>query len=177
MRTEIIEILANSGVKISDSKKEALAKELMQLLTTKSSGQHAPYTENGITYVWCSRHCEYHPSDVMVPNKSKDCGYANYCKPAQRKWEWMHKHSQLLGSVSARLHQDDNHDDASTIFFHADTMKKEKNNQPGQYQSITIDMSADEVVEACKAEWYPERIRQLIPADLLKQLGLVDKVK
>lgn len=171
MRTEIIEILANSGV--AKTKVEAIAQELhtLFLANQKSGESHPPKEENGVMHIWCSRHCEYHPSDVMVPNKSKDCGYANYCKPAQRKWEWMHKHSGLLGSVCGRLYSEEKNKSAKQIWNLSQTLKETKNNT-ATFNNISTSDSIETVVDKCIAEFYTEDIVKLIPKDMHKMLGL-----
>lgn len=173
MKALIHQILAEGGVK--GSKLEALADAIAAAIPQTSSGSHPSYTENGITYIWCSRHQEYHPAQYMVPNKSKESGYANYCKPAQRKWEWMHKHAQLLTSAVASLYQLGKNDEASTLYFLSQTLAKEKNNQPYQYKNIDIDMSIEDVVASCVNQFYTNDIKNIIPEHLHKMLGLAPK--
>lgn len=175
MKTKIIDILNNAAV--AKGKVEGLADALLNLFNeNRVSGEsHPPKTVDGKLLVWCSRHQQYHESEYMVPNKSKECGFANYCKAAQRRWEWMHRHSQLLSSISARLHQDGKHDDASTIYFLADTLKVDKNKAPATYADIEVDDSIDEVVQSCKDKWYTPDIVAMIPEDLRKSVGLATK--
>lgn len=175
MRTKIINILVEAAV--AKGKVEGLADSLLNLFNENrvSSESHPPKMVDGKQMIWCSRHQQYHEAEYMVPNKSKECGYANYCKAAQRRWEWMHRHSSLLSSISARLHQDGKHDDASTIYFLADTLKVEKNKAPATYADIDVDDTIDEVVQSCKDKWYTPDIVGMIPQDLLKSVGLATK--
>lgn len=162
-------ILAENGVK--GAKAEAIIAEVMENLPTKAAAR-PPKVEDGVTYIWCSRHCQYHPADIMVPNKSKQSGFANYCKPAQRRWEWMHKHSQLLASIAAKLYVANDADAASTVFQKSEFLKTEKNNQPHAYDDITTDMSVDDVVALNLKKFYDAKFIQLIPQDCHKMLGI-----
>lgn len=168
MKALIHQILVDSGV--AKGKIEALTDQLLAVMP-KSGESHPPKTENGVTYIWCSRHQEYHPSDIMVPNKSKESGYANYCKPAQRKWEWMHKHSNLLGSVCSRLYSEEKNKSAKLVWNLAQTLKNTKNAH-STFNNISVSDSIDEVVQKCISEFYTPDIISCIPEDMHKMLGL-----
>lgn len=171
MRTKIINILVEAAV--AKGKVEGLADSLLSLFNeNRVSGEsHPPYQENGKMFVWCSRHQQYHESDIMVPNKSKECGFANYCKPAQRKWEWMHAHSQKLGAVSSRLFVDKKYEEGTEIALLAEKLKNEKN-KPYMFNNISTDMDIKQVVESCVNEFYTKSIVKLIPEDFHKSLGI-----
>lgn len=139
-----------SGVLAAEKVKKAddLAKKIAEALRNKmpKSSGHKPYVENGTTYIWCSRHQAYHPSDYMVPNSSKESGYANYCKPAQAKWEWMHKTAQKLTSIAAFAFGAEDIEKGKKLVDKATFLAKEKNNQPECYKDVMFNDDPKKVI-------------------------------
>lgn len=163
------DVLAAEKVKKADE----LAQKIVEALREKmpKSNGHKPYTEYGVTYIWCSRHQAYHPSDVMVPNSSKDCGYANYCKPAQAKWEWMHKTAQKLTSVAAFAFGAEDIEKGKKLIDKATFLANEKNNQPECYKDIFCEDDPKEVVAKYREIVYHD-ITDILTDDDRKVLGL-----
>lgn len=156
MRTEIINILADSGVKISKDKVAQITEQLYSLFQANSSKQsHPAFEKDGVTMIWCSRHGEYHPIDVMVPNKSKKDGVANYCKAAQRKWEWMHAKSTLVASYASNYFINDEIDKAKKLVDLGKYLKETKN-IVSTFENITTDMSSELVVKICEDEFFAD---------------------
>lgn len=156
MRTEIINILAESGVKISKEKQAQIVESLYSIFQANSSKQsHPSFEQDGVTMIWCSRHGEYHPIEYMVPNKSKKEGVANYCKAAQRKWEWMHAKSGLLASYAANEFMNDNQVKAKKLMELSQYMKETKN-VVSTFDHINIDMNSDLVVKLCEDEFFAD---------------------
>lgn len=154
MRTEIINILAESGVKISKEKQAQIVESLYSIFQANSSKQsHPPFEKDGVTMIWCSRHGEYHPIDMMVPNKSKKEGVANYCKAAQRKWEWMHAKSGLLASYAANEFMNNNQAKAKKLMELSQYLKETKN-VVSTFENINVDMNSDLVVKLCEDEFF-----------------------
>lgn len=156
MRTEIINILADSGVKISKEKQAQIVESLYSLFQANSSKQsHPSFEQDGVTMIWCSRHGEYHPIEYMVPNKSKKEGVANYCKAAQRKWEWMHAKSTLVASYAANYFVQGEMDKAKQLVELGNYLKETKN-VVSTFDNIKVDMASDLVVKICEDEFFAD---------------------
>lgn len=154
MRTEIINILADSGVKISKDKVAQITEQLYSLFQANSSKQsHPSFEQDGVTMIWCSRHGEYHPIEFMVPNKSKKEGVANYCKAAQRKWEWMHAKSTLVASYAANYFVQGEMDKAKKLVDLGNFLKETKN-VVSTFDNIKVDMPSELVVKICEDEFF-----------------------
>lgn len=149
-------ILAENGVK---KNAEAIALAIVETFSEQRQA-HPTYVDNGRTMVWCSRHGDYHEIEHMVPNKSKKDGVANYCKAAQRRWEWMHKQSQLIMGKSAKFFIDGQHDIATQLVSISKQLSAEKN-QTMSFQDITLDMTSEEVVEASIQKYLADVIEYL----------------
>lgn len=156
MRTEIINILADSGVKISKEKQAQIVESLYSLFQANSSKQsHPSFEQDGVTMIWCSRHGEYHPIEYMVPNKSKKEGVANYCKAAQRKWEWMHAKSTLIASYAANHFVQGEMDKAKKLVDLGNYLKETKN-VVSTFDNIKVDMASELVVKICEDEFFAD---------------------
>lgn len=157
MRTEIINILAKVGGIKNEQKQEAVANALMQLFASnrQSGSSHPPFEENGVKMVWCSRHGKYHTIDYMVPNKSKELGVANYCRAAQRKWEWMHAKSSIILSYAAQAFVRNDAVQAKKLVDLGNFLKETKN-VVSTFDNIDIEMTSQEVVQVCEEEFFAE---------------------
>lgn len=156
MRTEIINILVDSGVKISKEKQAQIVESLYSLFQANSSKQsHPSFEQDGVTMIWCSRHGEYHPIEYMVPNKSKKEGVANYCKAAQRKWEWMHAKSTLVASFAANYFVQGEMDKAKKLVYLGNYLKETKN-VVSTFDNIKVDMTSELVVKICEDEFFSD---------------------
>ena len=153
MRLKIIEILAEGGV--AKSKIEALAEAIAAAIPQNTRGSHQPYEENGVQYVWCSRHGKYHPIDMMVPNRSKEIGVANYCRAAQRKWEWMHAKSGLILSIAAQAFVSGDNVKAKKLVDLGNYLKDTKN-VVSTFDNIDVEMTSDQVIKLCEEEFFAE---------------------
>ena len=159
MRLEIIDILAKVGGIKSEAKREEVVTELLTLFAQNKGGTHAPYDENGTMMVWCSRHGEYHPIDLMVPNKSKEIGVANYCRAAQRKWEWMHaKYSVIMSLAAINLAEENNPKARALGLKYSALAQKLKNTKNLQttFENIDKNMDPKEVVALCEEEFFAD---------------------
>lgn len=163
MKNLIAEILAEAGVKKNI---DELTDKLYLGIAQMSAGQrqsHPSYVSNGKTFVWCSRHKKYHEIDYMVPNKSKKDGVANYCKAAQRKWEWMYKYEQLLLAKSAYFYTVKDYEKAERLVGVSNLLKMSKN-EMSTFDNIPVDMDTKEVVVVCEQQYLAELADILNPA-------------
>lgn len=156
MKNTIMNILIKAGVK---KNAEAIAIAIVEQFSEQRQA-HPTYVDNGRTMVWCSRHGDYHEIEYMVPNKSKKDGVANYCKPAQRRWEWMHKYSQLLMAKSAKFFIDGNMDIATHLVSLSKQLAAEKNSTQS-FQDITLEMTSEEVVNASVEKYIKDVVEYL----------------
>lgn len=163
MKNLIAEILAEAGVK---KNVDDIAEKLYLGISQHVAGQrqsHPSYVSNGKTFVWCSRHKKYHEIDYMVPNKSKKDGVANYCKAAQRKWEWMYKYEQLLMAKSSFFFIAKDYEKAERLVGVSNLLKMSKNDM-SSFDNIPVDMDPKEVVTLCEQEYLSELADILNPA-------------
>lgn len=100
MENIIRDILVNNGVKKNVDNIVTLI--MLEINKPKNRESHDSYIDdNGITWIYCSRHKEYHEENYMVKNKSRKNGYAPYCKQSQIVWERLHRESNLLKQQAA----------------------------------------------------------------------------
>lgn len=100
MENTIREILVEQGVKKNID--DIVTAIMLEINKPKSRETHDSFVDaQGITWIYCSRHKDYHEEIHMVKNKSRKNGYAPYCKQSQIVWERLHRESNLLKQQAA----------------------------------------------------------------------------
>lgn len=136
MENTIKEILVEKGVK--KNLDEIVTAIMLEINKPKNRETHEMYVDaKGITWIYCSRHKEYHEEIHMVKNKSRKNGYAPYCKQSQIVWERLHRESNLLKQQAAEEFMKDNIEKGQQLMRDSEAKAMAKN-MTITYESVEV---------------------------------------